>query len=98
MKNIQDGVFPAVCPLDCPDTCGLLLHKKDGKLVKIEGNPEHPVTKGAICNKVRHAGEWMQHPDRLTQPLKRVGPKGRELLYRSAGMRPLPKLPGSFAR
>lgn len=76
MKNIQDGVFPAVCPLDCPDTCGLLLHKKDGKLVKIEGNPEHPVTKGAICNKVRHAGEWTQHPDRLTQPLKRVGPKG----------------------
>lgn len=76
MNNIQDGVFSAVCPLDCPDTCGLLLHKKDGKLVKIEGNPQHPVTKGAICNKVRNAGDWIQHPERLSQPLKRVGPKG----------------------
>ncbi len=35
MIDQKNGVFPAVCPLDCPDTCGLLLHKEDGKIVKV---------------------------------------------------------------
>lgn len=33
-----NGVFPSVCPLDCPDQCGLLVHKKDGKIIKVEGD------------------------------------------------------------
>ncbi|WP_083613444.1 molybdopterin-dependent oxidoreductase [Paenibacillus sp. P46E] len=76
MSYSGDGVFPAVCPLDCPDTCGLLVHKQDGKIIKVEGNPEHPVTKGAICNKVRHMAERVHHPERLLQPQRRTGPKG----------------------
>lgn len=72
----QNGVFPSVCSLDCPDQCGLLIHKKDGKIVKIEGDPDHPVTQGAICNKVRHMAERVYDPARLRYPLKRVGPKG----------------------
>lgn len=71
-----DGVFPAVCSLDCPDQCGLLLHKKDGKVVKVEGDPDHPVTQGNICNKVRNMTERIYDPKRLKQPLKRTGPKG----------------------
>ncbi|MGO4276453.1 hypothetical protein AB4Z22_42635, partial [Paenibacillus sp. TAF58] len=54
MRDEQNGIFPAVCSLDCPDQCGLLLHKEAGKIVKIEGDPNHPVTQGAICNKVRN--------------------------------------------
>lgn len=76
MNSSRDGVFPAVCPLDCPDTCGLLVHKMDGKIVKVEGNPDHPVTRGAICNKVRNMAERVHHPDRLMHPLRRTGPKG----------------------
>lgn len=76
MSQRENGIFPAVCPLDCPDTCGLLVHKQGGKIVKIEGNPEHPITKGAICNKVRHMAERVHHPERLMYPLRRVGPKG----------------------
>lgn len=76
MIEQKDGVFPAVCPLDCPDTCGLLLHKKDGKIVKVTGNPEHPVTQGAICNKVRNMTERIYHNERILYPLKRTGPKG----------------------
>ncbi|EFM08628.1 molybdopterin oxidoreductase [Paenibacillus curdlanolyticus YK9] len=72
----RDGVVPAVCSLDCPDQCGLLLHKKDGKIIKVEGDPNHPVTQGNICNKVRHMGERLYDPKRLTQPMKRVGAKG----------------------
>ncbi|WP_082423274.1 molybdopterin-containing oxidoreductase family protein [Paenibacillus dakarensis] len=72
----KNGVFPAVCPLDCPDTCGLLLHKQDGKIVKVTGNPDHPVTQGAICNKVRNMAERVYHPERLQYPLRRIGAKG----------------------
>ncbi|UGB28949.1 molybdopterin-containing oxidoreductase family protein [Metabacillus sp. B2-18] len=75
-KNIENGIVPSVCSLDCPDQCGLLLHKKNGKITKIEGDPEHPVTKGAICNKVRHMGERIYDVKRLQSPLKRVGRKG----------------------
>ncbi|WP_088106000.1 molybdopterin oxidoreductase family protein [Halalkalibacter urbisdiaboli] len=72
----KDGVFPSVCSLDCPDQCGLLVHKKDGKIIKVEGDPAHPVTKGAICNKVRHMTERIYDSNRLTTPLKRVSAKG----------------------
>lgn len=72
----QDGVFPSVCSLDCPDQCGLLVHKKDGVIVKLEGDPNHPVTQGNICNKVRNMSERIYDPNRLTTPLKRIGPKG----------------------
>ncbi|UUZ96430.1 hypothetical protein LJK87_20265 [Paenibacillus sp. P25] len=83
-----DGVFPSVCSLDCPDQCGPLVHKSGGKIVKIEGDPQHPVTQGNICNKVRHMTERIYDPKRLTHPLKRVGPKGKGGLSRSAGRRP----------
>ncbi|MBP2001866.1 anaerobic selenocysteine-containing dehydrogenase [Paenibacillus shirakamiensis] len=76
MKNQANGIFPAVCPLDCPDTCGLLLYKEEGKIVKVTGNPEHPVTQGAICNKVRNMTERVYHPERVLYPLRRVGAKG----------------------
>lgn len=76
MIHEENGVFPAVCPLDCPDTCGLLLHKENGKIVKVTGNPDHPVTQGAICNKVRNMAERVYHPERVLYPLKRVGAKG----------------------
>ena len=74
--EIENGVVPSVCALDCPDQCGLLIHKKDGKIVKIEGDPDHPVTQGSICNKVRHMTERIYDPKRLQTPLKRVGQKG----------------------
>jgi anaerobic selenocysteine-containing dehydrogenase len=70
------GVFPSVCSLDCPDQCGLLVHKQDGKIVKIQGDPNHPVTKGNICNKVRNITERIYDPKRLKYPMKRTGAKG----------------------
>lgn len=74
--NQATGVFPSVCPLDCPDQCGLLIHKEDGKITKVQGDPNHPVTQGAICNKVRNMPSRIYDPNRLQYPLKRVGAKG----------------------
>lgn len=82
MIHEENGVFPAVCPLDCPDTCGLLLHKENGKIVKVAGNPEHPVTQGAICNKVRNMAERVYHSERILYPLRRTGPKGAAIFER----------------
>ncbi|OIK16653.1 oxidoreductase [Bacillus sp. MUM 116] len=74
--TVKNGVVPSVCSLDCPDQCGLLVHKQDGKIVKIEGDPEHPITKGNICNKVRNMAERLYDSKRVQTPLKRVGQKG----------------------
>ncbi|UII57570.1 molybdopterin oxidoreductase family protein [Cytobacillus spongiae] len=71
-----NGVFKSVCSLDCPDQCGLLLHKENGRIVKVTGDPEHPVTQGHICQKVRHMTERIYDKKRLTTPLRRVGKKG----------------------
>lgn len=75
-RSQRDGVFPSVCSLDCPDQCGLLVHKQDGAIVKVEGDPAHPVTRGAICNKVRNMAARLYDERRLTTPLRRVGSKG----------------------
>lgn len=71
-----NGVFRSVCPFDCPDTCGLHVTLTDGKVTAVTGDPEHPVTKGAICNKVRQLEGRVHHPERLLSPMRRVGPKG----------------------
>ncbi len=71
-----DGVVRSVCPFDCPDTCGLHVTLKDGRVTAVTGDPDHPVTKGAICNKVRQLPDRVHHPDRLLTPMRRVGPKG----------------------
>ena len=74
--DIENGVVPSVCALNCPDQCGLLIHKEEGKIVKIAGDPDHPITKGNICNKVRNMGERIYDQKRLKTPLKLVGEKG----------------------
>lgn len=66
----------SVCPLDCPDACSLKVTLDGDKIVAVDGNPDHPVTKGAICNKVRNMPGRVHHPDRLMYPLRRVAPKG----------------------
>ena len=54
----------------------MLVHVKDGRAVRVQGDPEHPVTQGFLCTKVNRYVERTYHHDRLTTPLRRVGPKG----------------------
>ncbi|WP_336782219.1 molybdopterin oxidoreductase family protein [Paenibacillus illinoisensis] len=96
MIDQENGVFPAVCPLDCPDTCGLLLHKENGKIVKVAGNPDHPITKGAICNKVRNMAERVYHPERLQYPMRRVGAKGEGKFERISWDEAIHEITGKF--
>ncbi len=64
------------CPHDCPDTCSLLTTVKGGIAIKVQGNPKHPHTGGALCTKVSRYPERTYHPERILHPLRRVGPKG----------------------
>ena len=60
----------------CHGGCGVLAHIEDGKLVKIEGDPEHPWNQGRLCARCLAMTQYAYHPDRLTRPLKRVGKRG----------------------
>ena len=72
---IQKAVRGA-CPHDCPDTCALITTVENGVAIRVHGNPAHRHTDGALCTKVSRYTERSYHPERLLQPLKRVGPKG----------------------
>ena len=64
------------CPHDCPDTCSLVTTVQDGVAIKVQGNPNHPLTDGVLCTKVSRYTERTYHPERVLQPMKRTGPKG----------------------
>jgi len=72
-----ETVVRGACPHDCPDTCAMLVTVRDGRAVRVAGDPEHPVTRGFLCAKVNRYVDRTYHRDRLSTPLRRVGPKGR---------------------
>ncbi len=69
--------IPAICQL-CPGGCGLRVRVVGGMPVKIEGNPLYPVNRGGMCPKGLSALQSLYSPDRLSSPLRRMGPKGSD--------------------
>jgi anaerobic selenocysteine-containing dehydrogenase len=69
-------IFRGACPHDCPDTCATITEVQDGKAIRFYADKQHPITQGWLCAKVRPYLERVYHPDRLTHPLRRIGPKG----------------------
>ena len=49
---------------------------EDGRVTRVQGDPDHPTTRGVLCTKVSRYAERSYHPERVLRPLKRVGPKG----------------------
>ena len=66
------------CPRDCYDTCGVLVVKRGDTVAKVLGDPDHPVSRGALCGKcaIAYNGVWRDPDARLLRPLRRVGRKG----------------------
>jgi len=69
-------VVHAACPHDCPDACGVLITVDQGKAIKIQGDPAHPVTRGFLCAKVAKYLDRVYSPDRVLYSVRRIGPKG----------------------
>lgn len=59
------------CNRDCPDACGIVATVADGRVVKIQGDPDHPVTQGFLCYRTSRFLERQYDPDRITTPLLR---------------------------
>ena len=68
--------FHGGCPHDCPDTCSMVYEVEDGKLKSVKGNPDHPMTRGGLCVKLKDYEKRHYHPDRVLYPQRRIGPKG----------------------
>ena len=66
------------CHHDCPDTCVWEVTVEAGEAIAVRGLADHPTTEGQLCPKVNRFLERVYHPDRITRPLRRAGPKGSD--------------------
>ncbi len=60
----------------CHGGCGVKIFVSDGKLIKIEGDEDHPFLQGRLCPRALALTQYIYHPDRLKYPLKRAGERG----------------------
>src|SRR6266568_9046254 len=67
--------YRTVCR-ECPASCGVTARTREGRAVKLEGNPEDPIGGGALCARGQAALQALYHPDRFKGPLRR-GPDGK---------------------
>jgi len=65
----------STCAL-CEAACGIKVRVVEGRAVKIEGNPEHPVNRGGLCSRGQAALQALYHPERVRSPLRRTGSRG----------------------
>ena len=84
------------CPLDCPDTCSWIVAVKGGEPVALRGDPDHPYTRGSLCNKVAGYLAYARSRDRLLHPLRRVGPKGSGAFTRISWDEALSRIAAGF--
>jgi anaerobic selenocysteine-containing dehydrogenase len=74
---VQSLFRPSVCPHDCPSACSLDVEVLgNNRIGRVRGLAAQTYTAGIICAKVARYAERIHHPDRLTKPLMRSGPKG----------------------
>ena len=74
MSGSEDVWIPSVCGM-CPDQCGILVHRVDGVVTKIEGNPQSPLGRGRLCARGLAGIQLLYDPHRLDQPLRRGNPE-----------------------
>jgi thiosulfate reductase/polysulfide reductase chain A len=70
-----NGYIPTMCEM-CVWRCGVLAKVRDGRVVKLEGNPAHPHSKGKLCARGQSGLMNTYDPDRILEPLIRVGKRG----------------------
>ena len=61
----------------CHNNCGVLVRMEGGKPINVEGDPSNPMSKGKLCSKGMASLEYLNHPDRLKYPLRRMEGKGK---------------------
>jgi anaerobic selenocysteine-containing dehydrogenase len=69
---VEVGKIRTVCR-SCHGGCGVIAHVKDGKVIKVEGDPDSPISHGTMCAKGLAVTQLAYHPDRVLYPMKRNG-------------------------
>ena len=75
VRPAGEVVVPTLCGA-CHNNCGILVHVVDGKIRRIEGNPDHPFNRGTLCPKGPCMHELVSSPHRIQRPLLRAGERG----------------------
>src|SRR5437773_5879728 len=76
--------YATVCR-ECPAGCGVIARNREGRVVKLEGNPDHPVNEGALCLRGQAALQGLYHPDRLSGPsVREAGGPAKPILWDAA--------------
>ncbi len=75
INPVEGWYFATTCRL-CEAGCGIMIRTVDGRAKKVEGNPHHPINSGSTCARGQAAVQQLYHPERVRQPLQRVGAKG----------------------
>ncbi len=75
-RSLTVKIVYTSCTLDCPDGCGIKAHVRDGRVVKLEGDPAHEFTRGYLCAKTYHYPERVYSPERQLYPLRRAAAGG----------------------
>lgn len=70
------SVKKMICPFDCPSSCGLLAEIRDGRIVRVKNDPDHPVSINGICRKMQQYEKNIYLEERILTPLRRTGKKG----------------------
>ena len=87
----------SVCPHDCPSTCALDVEVIGGTRIGAVRGADNSYTAGVVCAKVARYAERIHHPDRLTHPLLRTGPKGSGQFRQIPWDEALDRVAGAFA-
>ncbi len=69
--------FASTCRM-CPAGCGVIAKVSNGRVRKLEGNPEHPLNRGRLCARGQAGLQELYHPDRVQQALKRSGDRSQD--------------------
>lgn len=83
MKANENKTVKSTCRM-CHGVCGVLIHLKGDRVIKVTGDPDCPTSNGYICAKGKASVDLLYHPDRLQFPLKQVGIKGENKWARTS--------------
>jgi molybdopterin-containing oxidoreductase family iron-sulfur binding subunit len=88
--NSPDETVPGVSTYyattcrECAAACGIIAETRDGRVIKLEGNPAHPLNRGALCARGQASLQGLYNPDRLRVPLQRDGNTWKEITWDEA--------------
>lgn len=81
---MRDQKIKTTCFHDCYDACGMIATVRDGRVVKLGGDPDNPYTRGFLCGKMQRFPKWQDSPERLLKPLLKKGAGWEEIPLETA--------------